>query len=362
MTTWDALRTQHSLPKGVYLDTCANGLMAQPVIDAGIQADQRFIDDPSLLSTWWMSEGANSVRDKLAPFLKVSRSTLALVPSFSTGINYLLPSLLDKKTVMILDNEYPSLALPFTLNGYNVLSPIIPPNECSTESILSEIDRIRPDIVAISHIQWLSGFKVDLKLLGAFCRAKDIMTIVDTTQSFGAHPLSPEAFSIDVVAASGYKWAVAGFGNGFLYCAPSVFEKMSVKTGGYSSFVQNNNSWSYEKTMKSFEPGHSDHVSFSRLSAAIDRIEEIGLPKINARISALSKTAREKVLESGHKLVGEYSEVHRSSIFSILPNESTFSKLEEHNVCYSKRGGAARIGIHYYNNDEDIRLLFEALS
>jgi len=362
MPSWQTIRNEHVFPKGTYLNTSANGLMPKSVVEAGLEADREFISNPGRYRQFWVEEGVHRVRNKLSSLLGVSATTLALVPSFSTAINYILPSFKERKTVLLLANEYPSLALPFTLHGFDILSPIIPKDQRSTELIIKEIDRIRPDIVAISHIQWLSGFKTDLRLIGAFCRQNDTITVVDSTQSFGAHQVAPSSFEVDVLAASAYKWPVAGFGNGFLYCNEALFDKLDLRVGGYNSFASTSNGWTYQKSMMSFEPGHSDHVSFSRLSAAIDRINTIGLENISRRLNQLSQKALTEIVDSGHLLVAQMPPECRSSILSIVPKGQTFAQLKKHNIEFSKRAGCARIGLHYYNNDDDIQVLSEALN
>jgi len=85
----------------------------------------------------------------------------------------------------------------------------------------------------MSHVQWLSGFKADLEKLGAFCRERGIFTLIDGTQFIGTGPIDLAALQVDAYGASGYKWLLAGFGNGFLYTAPHFFNELDIRIGGF---------------------------------------------------------------------------------------------------------------------------------
>ena len=57
-------------------------------------------------------------------------------------------------------------------------------------------------LVAISHVQFASGFRIDLERLGQLARQHDALLVVDVIQALGAIPTNVEAEYIDVAAGA----------------------------------------------------------------------------------------------------------------------------------------------------------------
>lgn len=91
-------------------------------------------------------------------------------------------------------------------------------------------DRTR--IVAVSHVQFASGFSADLENLGAFCKARDIDLVVDCAQSLGCLPVYPEQYNIAALASSGWKWLMGPFGAGVMYTSEKFRQKLHQTMAG----------------------------------------------------------------------------------------------------------------------------------
>lgn len=90
----------------------------------------------------------------------------------------------------------------------------------------------RTRVVAISHVQFSSGYAADLRLLGDFCRQRGIDLVVDCAQSLGCLPLRPEQCHIAALAASGWKWLMGPWASGLLYTSGKFRRKLlPVMTG-----------------------------------------------------------------------------------------------------------------------------------
>ena len=71
--------------------------------------------------------------------------------------------------------------------------------------------------MALSIVQYTSGLLIDIDFLRKLkSQYPDLIIIGDGTQFLGAHHFEFKSSPFDVVAASGYKWLLAGFGNGVL--------------------------------------------------------------------------------------------------------------------------------------------------
>ena len=72
-------------------------------------------------------------------------------------------------------------------------------------------------LLAISFVQYLSGFRADLNAIGEICQRHGCFFFVDAIQGLGAFPLDVEAAHIDALAADGHKWMLGPEGCGILY-------------------------------------------------------------------------------------------------------------------------------------------------
>lgn len=83
---------------------------------------------------------------------------------------------------------------------------------------------LRPDTAAVvtCHASNVSGALSPIAKLGAICRERGIVFIVDAAQSAGSLPIDVEAMGIDLLAFPGHKGLYGPQGTGGLYVAPRL--------------------------------------------------------------------------------------------------------------------------------------------
>ena len=219
-----------------------------------------------------------------------------------------------------------------------------------------------PSFFALSHCQYLSGYLADLESIGALCSEHNCKLIVDATQSFGAITIDVLKCNISVLGASCYKWALAGFGNGFMYINQKTLDTYPPKTVGFNSFISNEESAEYIPGMRSYEPGHHDHVAFHKLGFALQTIKELNQDIIHTRIVELMNYLVDQSDEAGIKLAYDFLDENRLGILVLPSKPGLLKHLQQHHVEVSERGGNVRLGLHYYNNEEDIDAFVKAIS
>src|SRR6185436_4107411 len=102
------------------------------------------------------------------------------------------------------------------------------------DELLAALDE-RTRMVALSSVQYASGFRSDLARIGAACRERGILFVVDAIQSLGALAHDVERECVDVCAASCHKWLLAPEGIGLLYVSDRVIEKIRPIRSGWRS-------------------------------------------------------------------------------------------------------------------------------
>ena len=71
----------------------------------------------------------------------------------------------------------------------------------------------RTRVVAVSQVQFATGFKCDLAAFGEICRHHDALLVVDGTQSVGAMAVDIAETGVDALVVSAHKWMLGALGH-----------------------------------------------------------------------------------------------------------------------------------------------------
>src|SRR5260370_32790863 len=85
-----------------------------------------------------------------------------------------------------------------------------------SEELVKLVDS-RTRIIAVSQVQYASGFRADLARLGRVARAVDALLVVDAIQALGVIETNVEAELIDVAVAACHKCLLTPEGISVLY-------------------------------------------------------------------------------------------------------------------------------------------------
>ncbi|MFK7903837.1 MAG: aminotransferase class V-fold PLP-dependent enzyme, partial [Chitinophagales bacterium] len=213
------------------------------------------------------------------------------------------------------------------------------------------------EVVAVSYVQFSSGYKIDLQGLGAFCRAHGVILVVDATQAFGAMEIDVKTLKVDVLVASVFKWACAGFGAGIMYVREELFEVydppvMGAESQGIAAKITDISDIQFSGY--TFQTGNYDYKSTLVLGKAIDQMMAIGLQNIEQRIAALQKYLLAELRKNDILVVSDYDSSCRAAITIIEGSQALWEYMKTNGVVLSLRGKGIRISPHYYNTFEEI--------
>src|SRR3989442_7914934 len=90
-------------------------------------------------------------------------------------------------------------------------------------------------VVAISAVQYASGFRADLERIGLAARAVDALFCVDIIQAFGAMPFDLPAQYVDAACGASHKWLCAPEGCGIIYLSDRARERVKPTLVGWIS-------------------------------------------------------------------------------------------------------------------------------
>jgi selenocysteine lyase/cysteine desulfurase len=83
------------------------------------------------------------------------------------------------------------------------------------------------------------------------------------------------------------------------------------------------------------------------------------MEKIEERVRYLNGHLRQRLEESGVRLLSDYPEENRSALTFIPGDERLLERLQANHIIASLRGNGIRLSLHFYNSEEEIEKLLE---
>jgi selenocysteine lyase/cysteine desulfurase len=347
------------LRKGIYANTAVYGLLYDSLLDWRQEHDLDFLLDGSDMREQSLKV-ISDTRSTVGKFFNCKRENVALVGNFSTGLNILLEGLDARKKVLLLENDYPSLNWSFENRGFEV--KYISMTSDLEERIQNVISNQKIDVLALSLVQWLDGFAIDLDFLKNLKKHNpNLIIMVDGTQFCGSASFDFDKSGIDVLGASAYKWLLAGYGNGFMLFSDKVKNEFSIKNIGFNAADGDFDKKDKIRFAKQFEPGHLSSLIFGSLKYSINFFQKIGMDKITEHNRKLSEKAKSEFEKLGLLSKEIVQRKKHSTIFNIKADEATFQKLKDNDVYCAQRGDGVRLSFHFYNTEEEIESIVKIL-
>ncbi len=223
-------------------------------------------------------------------------------------------------------------------------------------------------MIAISAVQFLSGWRSDMEAIGELCRHHDIWFVVDGIQAAGVTPVDVQRWQADAFATGGLKWLMAPMGIGFMYLSDRLCERLKTPDPGWLSVEEPWELLRYDQQLRTdawrFEGGVSNIPGIYGLNASIGLLMGAGIDRIYAHVVYCNMILRDGLRDAELEKAGliPYSTehpVHQSGILTYeLPQDTDHSLLEksfrDHGIFVSIRDKKLRFSPHGYNTLEEI--------
>ena len=238
---------------------------------------------------------------------------------------------------------------------------------------LDELMRLidgRTRLVAISQIQYASGFRADLELIGRAARSQDALLVVDVIQALGVVPIDVESELIDVAAAGCHKWLLTPEGVGLLYLSERARERIQPTLVGWISVPTpedyNNFEQGWNRGTLPWETGTGPASLFYGLEASLNLLTAMGIANIQSYLETLTDHLCENLRNTDYQVVSSRRSGEKSQIVCIrhtagLTSMDVYSHLKKRDIITAPRCGRLRISPHLYNSFEEIDELVNAL-
>jgi selenocysteine lyase/cysteine desulfurase len=227
---------------------------------------------------------------------------------------------------------------------------------------------VRTGILCMSHVQYSSGFRIDLEELGNAKRGHAL--VVNAAQSAGVFEIDVKRMKIDALSATGHKWMLSGYGSGFVYLSRELQERSKPRAIGWLSVEdpygdRNNEIHLRHDAAARAELGCPHFAGMFALGASVDRIASLGMENIEKRALELNRVLTGRLIEAGwHVLSPIVDERMRSAETLVAADDPAglVAKLAEQKIVVTKKPQGIRIATHFFNNEEDVERLITALS
>jgi cysteine desulfurase/selenocysteine lyase len=302
-----------------------------------------------------------------------SHDRIALVGNTSDALNIIAAGL-DWKPgdrILLNDLEFPANVYPYYhLKNLGVEIDIIhcPDGRVTPEAIYDAL-RPRTRLLALSAVQFLSGYRADLTVLGEICRSRGILFIVDGIQAAGAMRLDVQEMRIDALAAGAPKWQMGPQGIGFLYLTEELQTRIHQKYLGWLAVETPWNFFDYDQPLaesaRRFEGGTINIPGMWGYFAALTMLLEFGIEVIEPHILALTQILVDEFQNiGGVKIVSPTVLQERAGIVTIQPPDgvdpaAAFESLAKRRITVSLREGKLRYSPHFYNSVEEMKAAAE---
>ena len=360
--------------KWAYLNHAAWG----PFPTRTVQAMEEYARSWASPADFYENQSGDLVEDVRAGIAELAGgdpSMVAFTSSLAEGMNLLLNGIDWKpgENVVMPINEFPSVVYPALNLEHRGVSVKMVEKDAEGRTDYGKLEAAIDDktrAVAISHVEFADGHKNDLKVLGEICKSKGVELFVDATQSLGAQPINIDNTGVTAISAHCYKWLLASFGIAPVVFSKGSHERVRPTYAGRNSVISD---WEdpefkleYKPDASRYQTGGYNIMGLTALRSSLTLVREVGPQRSSAHTNALIDRLVAGVGDSGYQVVSSLDPTYRSQIVTISTGDlerdnQITEELVSRNVSVTMRPKGIRISPYFYNTEEDIDRLLEAL-
>jgi selenocysteine lyase/cysteine desulfurase len=320
----------------------------------------------------WVTKN-ESVRALVARLLHATPDEIAVTASVSAGLNA-LASAFDfsgaRNKVVVSDFEFPTNAQIWHAQEPRGAQVVHVARAADGYIPLEMFERAideRTQLVAITHVCFRNGAKLDIPGIVRLARAKGARVLLDCYQSVGSLDIDVRALDVDFAVGGMLKYLLGTAGIGFMY----------VRAAFVQSLLPTNSGWFAQADIaamditgnrpapsaRRFEAGTPAVVNCYAAEAGLNVLLDVGTPAIEKRNFELTRLCMEKMQEMGWPSVTPVDDARRGATVAVAARgvAELCAQLMKRDIVTSFRDDNLRASFHYYNNDDDVEAFAAAL-
>jgi len=366
---WQRYQDQFPVRKRL---TYLNHASVAPLCRPAAEAMQRLAADALEFGSFHYDEWLacyEGVRTAAARLMGASRDEIALVKNTSEGISTVAMGL-DWRVgdkIVAFREEFPSNYLPWVRLEENGV-------RLEWLSCFDPLDRIEQAargarLLAISFVQYLSGYRANLEAIGEICSRNRCIFLVDAIQGLGAFPVDVRKAGVHALAADGHKWLLGPEGCGILFISKELQDSVRPVEFGWTNVAKYQDYSSRDLALRQdagrFECGTLNTIGCYGLRASLEFLLDVGLGEISPVVQKLGNAVAEGAKGKGYEVLGSRSQSTGAGIVSFrkpgVESLDVVEKLKAAGIVVSLRQGWVRVSPHFYISEDDVARMVELL-
>jgi selenocysteine lyase/cysteine desulfurase len=358
----------------IYLNHASTGPLPERSRNA-IEACTRERASPVTLTDDRLMGILSDGRAKAARLIGADADEIALTTNTSFGLNLaarMLP-LVPGDVALVSDQDFPANVFPWRrIADRGVRLEIIPrtpagwPDEARMQERMQDP---RVKVLAVSHVEFHTGYRVDLDGLGRAARATGTFFVVDAIQALGHVSFDVRTTPVDILACGAQKWLLSPWGSGFMYVRRGLIEQLESPLAGWNAYEGTENfstlvdySGRLRTDARRFELWTLPYQDVLGMNLALELLHELGIDRIEAHVAAIGRPVREWARRAGVRLKSPEG-ARDSGIISLSAADlpGGIAALRGAGVATCVREGGIRLAPHCYNTIEEMERVVELL-
>lgn len=357
-----------ALEEYTYLNAASIAIMAKPAREAM----ERFSRQIMHVGTVSLDEEAEvqaleNAREGAARLLGASPDSIAITSSASEGLGQLAWGIKPKGNVVSIDIEFPSVVYPWlrmtreTGVEVRLVRCKDRPGSLSLKDVEALVDK-NTSVICVSHVQYATGFRFDLKQLADLAHVHGALCVVDATQSAGVVPIDVTRDGVDALVSAAYKWLCGPFGAAVMYVAPELAARLEPAFVGWRGTAD---MWHFDATeltyapsLRRYEFSTMSYQSGYGLGEALRYLLTLDVEAVFAHALKLTDLLLAGLDALGAEVLTPRDPASRSGIvtarFPGRDGEAVAAELNRRKVIVSPRFGSTRFSCHVFNNSADV--------
>lgn len=311
-------------------------------------------------------------RSRTAQLLGCDADEVAFCRNTSEGVLWAASTLpiAPGDEVLLVQGEYPANVLPWMAQEVRGLVPrfIRQRDRRVTPEAVAAAWTSRTRILAVSFVQYNSGFRANLPALAEVVHTRGGVLFCDAIQGLGALRLDVRASGVDLLAAGTHKWLLGLQGLGIFFCRHELLPRLQRTHVGTGSLMVDRDPPDPEapydrdflEAARRYEEGTRNYLAIAAVNESLKLIHEIGIDRIEARVQGLTDYLVEEVERRGcvvhsPRAAGEWSGIVLFAPPKDGPSATELvSAMHGDRITINAREGCIHMGVHFYNTREEI--------
>ena len=346
-----------------------------PMPYRSVEATDRFnrsLQIECSLSEQSLFEMRDRTRALGARLLGAEPSEIAFVSNTSHGVTMIANGFpfQEGDNIVTCDEEFPANVYPWLNLAPKVEIRFVRSVEgrIRFDDLTGQVDG-RTRIIALSFVEFSSGFRNDLERIGEFCDRRNIFLFVDGIQGLGALALDVKKMKVGALSAGAPKWLLGPLGIAIFYVDKKYLDAIRVTDCGWIHVADWLNFRNYDLKFvtdaKKFEFATLNYSGICGLGASIEMFLELGLGVIENRIRQLTDLLCAGLVRKGYTIYSSRQPKEWSGIVSCFKpgtkSDEIFQRLRANNIVISVRDDRLRISPHFYNTEAEVETILATL-